>query len=284
MPEDEPEFGTLWEHLSGAGRSLRNYGETLEVEGEDERIGTDPEGQRLALNAPVPEPVFVSTDRDFPTINQGIPDQLRYAEFAKDFGGLLAKGEAPALTVIRLPLDHTANPRVGDGYPYRASYVADNDLALGKIVALISHSSIWKDSAIFVTEDDAQGGVDHVDAHRSVLLVMSPYVRAGVVSHRHSSMPSIQKTIYELLGAGPLNLEDALAADLSDMFTTTPDLRPFTAVASDPRIFDPGKARIAHPKTAAEKRDLSDIDDPREIRAEFHKKATQQTLSRPNAQ
>ncbi|HEY4046384.1 MAG TPA: bifunctional YncE family protein/alkaline phosphatase family protein [Acidobacteriaceae bacterium] len=284
MPEDEPEFGTLWEHLSGAGLSLRNYGETLEVEGNDERVGTDPEGQRLALNAPVPEPVFVSTDRAFPTINQGIPDQIRYTEFARDFSSLVARGEAPALTVIRLPLDHTAHPRPDDGYPYRASYIADNDLALGKITDLISHSTIWKDSAIFVTEDDAQGGVDHVDAHRSVLLVMSPYVRPGVVSHRHSSMPSIQKTIYELLGVGPLNLEDALATDLSDMFTDTPNLIPFMAVPADPRIFDPVKACVAHPKTAAEAHDLVDIDDPREIRAEFHKKATRQNLSRPNGQ
>jgi hypothetical protein len=79
--------------------------------------------------------------------------------------------------VIRLPNDHTAAPRPDDGYPYRASFVADNDLALGRIVAFLSKTSIWKDSALFVTEDDAQSGVDHVDAHRSVLLVASPWVK-----------------------------------------------------------------------------------------------------------
>jgi hypothetical protein len=121
--------------------------------------------------------------------------------------------------------------------------------------------------------------VDHVDAHRSVLLVISPWVRPGFVSHRYSSMPSIQKTMYELVGLGPLNLEDALAADLSDMFTDTPDLRPFTAAPSDPRIFDPGRARIAKPKTAAEAHALVDIDDAREIRADFHKKQTRQGLT-----
>ena len=211
MPEDEPQFGTLWEHLAGSGLTLRNYGESLEVEGNAERFGTEPEGQRLILNSPVLEPVFLSTDRAYSTINLGIPDQLRYQEFAKDFTSLVAKGRAPAVTMIRLGNDHTGAPRPGDGYPYRASYVADNDLALGKIIETISHSAIWKDSAIFVTEDDAQGGVDHVDAHRSVLLVISPWVRQGYVSHRYSSMPSIQKTMYELLGLGPLNLEDALA-------------------------------------------------------------------------
>ncbi|MBI3721362.1 MAG: hypothetical protein HY248_02320, partial [Fimbriimonas ginsengisoli] len=80
-------------------------------------------------------------------------------------------------------------------------------------------------------------------------------------------------TIYELLGLGPLNLEDALAADLSDMFSETPDLTPFTAETADPRIFKPSEARIAHPKTAAEAKKLRDIDNPREIAEEFHKKA-----------
>jgi hypothetical protein len=186
---------------------------------------------------------------------------------------VLAKGDAPSLIVIRLPCDHTAGPRAADGYPDRGSYVADNDLALGKIVDFLSHSAIWKDSAMFVTEDDAQGGVDHVDAHRSVLLAMSPYIRKGVVSHRHSSMGSIQKTAYELLGLGPLNLEDRLAADLSDMFAATPDLAPYAAVNSDLRVFDPAKARIARPKNAEQARELLDCDDPKEIEAEFKREA-----------
>lgn len=280
MPEDEPQFGTLWEHIAGSDLTIRNYGEGLEVEGNDERVGTDPEGQRLILNAPLLEPVFLSTDRAFPTINLGIPDQIRYQEFARDFTALVTRGKLPSVILIRLPNDHTMNPRPGDGYPYRASYVADNDLALGKIVDAISHSSIWKDSAIFVTEDDAQGGVDHVDAHRSVLLVISPWVRPGYVSHRPTSMPSIQKTMYELLGLGPLNLEDALAADLGDMFTNAIDLEPFSVVAADPRIFDPDKARVAHPKTAAEKRELTDIDDAKEIRKDFHSRQTRKSLKK----
>ncbi len=273
MPEDEPEFGTLWEHIAESGLAIRNYGEGLEVEGGEEIDGSAPSGQRMVLNAPVPQPVFTSSDRDFPTFNLGIPDQFRYAEFAKDFAKFLGKGDAPALIVIRLPCDHTASPRARDGYPDRGSYVADNDLALGKIVELVSHSAIWKDSAIFVTEDDAQGGVDHVDAHRSVLLAISPYIRKGVVSHRRSSMASIQKTTYELLGLGPLNLEDRLSADLSDMFTATPDLAPYAAVPADPRIFDPAKARLARPKNAEQARELLDCDDPKEIDAEFRREA-----------
>lgn len=272
MPEDEPEYGSLWEHIAGARLSIRNYGEGLELEGSDEREGTEPEGQRLLLNAPVPKPVFESSDRAYPTFNMGIPDQFRYREFAKDFDRMVAKGKTAALTVIRLPNDHTSDARPQDGYPYRASFVADNDLALGKIVDKISHSPIWNDSAIFAIEDDAQDGGDHVDAHRSPLLVISPHAPRGFVSHRHSSMPSIQKTIYELLGLGPLNLEDALAADLSDMFTDQLDPAPFTSLPSDARVFDPAHARFAKPKTKEEARRLREADNSREIQAEFHKK------------
>jgi YVTN family beta-propeller protein len=279
MPEDEPEFGSLWEHVASSNLRLRNYGEGLEVEGNSELAGSEPSGQRLALNSPVPNAIYESTDRLFPTFNLGIPDQYRFEEFKKDFQRVLLRGDTPALVVIRLPGDHTASPRPADGYPYRASYVADNDLALGKIMDFISHSSIWRESAVFVTEDDAQGGVDHVDAHRSVLLAMSPYIRNGAISHRRSSMVSIQKTMYELLGLGPLNLEDALSADLGDMFTQEPDFTPFTVVPSDYRIFDPAKARLARPKTAAEARALLDCDDSREIAKEFHKKSRPRTKS-----
>ncbi|MGO4213097.1 alkaline phosphatase family protein, partial [Terriglobus sp. YAF25] len=250
------------------------YGEGLELEGGDEREGTEPEGQRLYLNSPVPQPVFVSSDRQFPTFNMGIPDQYRYNEFQRDFTARSKTGYQPALTVIRLPNDHMSKPRPADGYPYRSSFVADNDLALGKIVDTISHSAIWKDTAIFVVEDDAQGGVDHVDAHRSPVLVISPYTKRGYISHRHTSMASVQKTIYELLNLGPLNLEDALSADLSDSFTSTPDLTPYTFVPSNTHIFDPRRARTAHPKTAAEKAELLDCDDPVELDREIHRKST----------
>ena len=280
MPEDEPEFGTLWEHIANSGLTIRNYGEGLEVEGGDEIYGSQPTGQRVVLNAPIPQPVFTSSDRNFPTFNLGIPDQYRYDEFAKDFTAVLTSGNIPSLIVIRLPCDHTAGPRARDGYPDRASYVADNDLALGKIMDFLSHSSIWKDSAVFVTEDDAQGGVDHVDAHRSVLLAMSPYIHKGSISHRHTSMTSIQKTTYELLGLGSLNLEDRLAADLSDVFTVTPDLTPYDAVPADAKVFDPTKARLARPKNAEQARELLDCDDPKEIEAEFRREARKAAAQR----
>jgi len=274
MPEDEPQFGSLWEHIANAkDRGILNYGEGLELEGSDERAGAEPEGQRLRLNAPLPLPVFESSDRRFPTFNLGIPDQLRVDEFENDFKRRLAQGNVPALIVIRLPNDHTADPRMEDGYPYRASYVADNDLALGRIVAFLSRTKIWKDSAVFVTEDDAQGGVDHVDAHRSVLLVASPWVKPGAIAHQHSSMGSIMRTIDELLGLGSLNLEDALAGNLDEIFDVTPHMEPFLVRPPDKRVFNPAKARVARPKTPKQAADLRDMDDPEMIRKQLETSA-----------
>ncbi len=271
MPEDEPQYGSLWEHAAASGKGILNYGEGLEVEGNAELPGSEPEGQRLFLNAPLPRPVFEASDRRYPTFNLGIPDQYRVDEFERDFRKRLAAGTVPALVVIRLPNDHTADPRPEDGYPYRASYVADNDLALGRIVIFLAGTRIWKDSAVFVTEDDAQGGVDHVDAHRSVLLVASPWVKPGAVSHEHTSMGSITRTMDELLGLGPLNLEDALAGEIGGIFDTAAHMDPFVAQPADARVFDPAKARLARPRTKEEAAALRDVDDPDVIRKEMEK-------------
>jgi len=271
MPEDEPQFGSLWEHIAAGGLGLFNYGEGLELEGNAEIAGAEPEGQRLFLNSPLPKPVFEASDRRYPTFNLGIPDQFRVAEFERDFRLKLAAGKVPALIVIRLPNDHTMEARPADGYPYRASYVADNDLALGRIVEFLSKTSIWKDSAFFVTEDDAQNGVDHVDAHRSILLVASPWVKPGSVSHQHTSMGSITRTIDELLGLGPMNLEDALAGEITGVFDRAPHAEPYRVRAADPRVFVAAKAKFARPKTKAEAEALQDVDDADEIRKEMEK-------------
>ena len=280
MPEDEPQFGSLWEHIAASGKGILNYGEGLEIEGNGELPGTQPEGQRLFLNSPLPMPVFESSDRRYPTFNLGIPDQFRVEEFERDFRKKLAQGKVPALIVIRLPDDHTAEPRPADGYPYRASYVADNDLALGRIVEFLSNTSIWKDSAFFVTEDDAQGGVDHVDAHRSILLVAGPWVKPGTVSHGHASMGSITRTIDELLGLGSLNLEDALAGEITGVFDSEPHMEPYAARNADARVFVRKKARFAKPKTEKEAAELRDVDDADEIRHEIEKSGSK--LHRPH--
>ena len=271
MPEDEPQFGSLWEHVANSGQGILNYGEGLEVEGNSEMPGTEPEGQRLFLNAPVPKPIFESSDRQYPTFNMGIPDQYRADEFIKDFQRRMEQGKIPGLIVIRLPDDHTAEPRPADGYPARASYVADNDLALGRLVEYLSKTPIWKDSAMFVTEDDAQNGVDHVDAHRSILMVASPWIVPGTVSHQHTSMGSIIRTVNELLGLSPMNLEDALAGDVTGIFGMELHETPYVAEAADPRIFEPGRAKLARPRTKKQAAELLDMDDADEIHHQMEK-------------
>jgi len=121
--------------------------------------------------------------------------------------------------------------------------VADNDFALGRMVEFLSHTPWWREMAIFITEDDAQGGRDHIDAHRTVLLAVGPHFKKNYVSHTHSSFPGLLKTIFRLLRLPPLNLFDATASDLADCFTGMPDFAAYEALPEDPRLFDPAKAR-----------------------------------------
>ncbi len=240
-PEDYLEAGSLWDHLARHNITFRDYGEGLS--GQDDE-GWKPTGLRLGVNAPLPGPLFANTSRIYPTFNTSIPDQYRFEQFQKEFDERYVHGlqPLPQFIYIWLPNDHTATPRPADGYAYHASYVADNDLALGKLIDLFSHSKFWPETAIFITEDDAQNGRDHVDAHRSVLLVVSPFSRRSV-SHTHASMLSILKTMERILGLPPLNQYDAATSDLADSFTNIPDLSPYVALPSDTSIFDPAKAR-----------------------------------------
>jgi len=270
FPETYLEAGSLWEHLARHHVTFRNYGEDLEgLPGAND--GPPPSGVRESVNVPIPEVLFENTSHDYATFDTSIPDQYRFAQFRREFDVRYASGKEPLpqFLYIWLPNDHTAKPRPSEGYPLTASYVADNDLALGKLVELFSHSSFWKDTAIFVTEDDAQDGRDHIDAHRSLLLVISPYARRGV-SHVHTSMASILKTFNLLLGLPPLNQYDAAATDLSDCFTGEPDLTPYDALPSDPRVFDPAKAVV--PGTEMQARPSEPFDDPATIRRELRRR------------
>jgi len=271
LPEDYLEAGSLWDHLARQGKTFRNYGEGLMGDIDD---GYEPTGLRLGINIPIPGPLFANTCRTYPMFNTSIPDQYRFEQFKKDFVDRYVTGQQPMpqFIYIWLPNDHTAKPRPEDGYAYRASYVADNDLALGKIIDLLSHSKFWADTAVFVTEDDAQNGRDHVDAHRSVLLVVSPYSRRSV-SHVHTSMLSILKTTELILGLPPLNQYDAAASDLADSFTDVPDVTPSVGLPSDLSIFDPAKAvdplyRVNKGQTLPPSEPL---DNPARIRQEMDK-------------
>jgi hypothetical protein len=148
----------------------------------------------------------------------------------------------PALITVIIPNDHGAGERPEAGYPFRESYMADNDLAVGRIVEYLSHTPYWKNMLIVITEDDAQNGVDHIDAHRSLLMLASPWVKENYVSHGHYSFGSIFKTFWNILGIPYLNQYDAGATDLADFFSDTPNYKAYTALDCDPRVFNPQKA------------------------------------------
>jgi YVTN family beta-propeller protein len=242
-PEDYPEEGALWQHLDRHHIPFRNYGEGFEFAGTDESAGMKPTGARVPVNVPMPEPLFLNTSRLYPGFNMTIPDQYRADVFLKDLHQWsTGQGSMPRFIFVLLPNDHGTEPRHDRGYPWLESYMADNDLALGRIVEGLSQSPFWKEMAVFVTEDDAQAGRDHIDAHRSLCLAIGPYAKRGYVSRRHLSIASITKTIYRLLGLPYLHLYDAATSDLADLFALEPDFTPYHALPSDPRIFDPAKA------------------------------------------
>ena len=243
-PEDYNEAGSLWDHLDRHGVDFYNFGFGVIFEPSFFADSLKSFGIRYFVNYPMPAPMFSRTSRIYPTFNTAIPDQFRVSQFIREFREKwLGQGKElpPVLTVI-LPNDHGSDERPKAGYPFRESYMADNDLAVGRIVEFLSHTPYWKNMAIIITEDDAQNGVDHIDAHRSVLMVISPYAKKNYVSKVHYSFGSLFKTFWNILGLPYLNQYDAGATDLSDMFTETPDFIPYEALPSDLRIFDPQKA------------------------------------------
>ncbi len=167
-------------------------------------------------------------DHEYPVFDLGIPDQYRTDIWLKSFEQSEKTGNLPSLSMLWMPDDHTAG--VGSGDPDPVAEVADNDLAVGRIVSTISHSKFWDSSAIFVVEDDTQNGVDHVDGHRGPLLIASPYAKRGFIDNTYYTQLNVVKTIEQILGIAPMNQEDRAATPMYDAFTNTPDDTPYTLV------------------------------------------------------
>jgi hypothetical protein len=243
-PEDYNESGSMWDHLERNKIDFFNFGFSVMFEPAFYDESFKKTGIKQFANFPVPTPIFSRSSRQYATYNMAIPDQYRVSQFIREFDGKwIGKDKTmPQMLTVIIPNDHGANERPEAGYPFRESYMVDNDLAVGRIVEYLSHTPYWNDMAIFITEDDAQNGVDHIDAHRSVLMVVSPYAKKKYISKGHYSFGSIFKTFWDILGLPYLNQYDAGASDLSDMFTGIPDFTPYTALAPDIRIFDPQKA------------------------------------------
>ncbi|MGE7433018.1 bifunctional YncE family protein/alkaline phosphatase family protein [Kitasatospora sp. NPDC001175] len=233
--------GFLWTGAQAAGQDVRDYGEfhqfLTKPDGASwqnlycDAKNMDATGQDSAYplksSSPIPSLNSVSVP-GFPKFDLEVPDQYRYQIWKRDF-----EQNGPAnLNTLWLSSDHTGGPASP------AAQVADNDLAVGKIVDEISHSEYWKDSAIFVVEDDSQAGLDHVDGHRAPIQIISPWAQHGTVDSRYYSQITMIRTIEQILGIHPMNQKDSAASPMATAFTDKPDFTSFTAVPNRTALTD----------------------------------------------
>jgi len=211
-----PANGYIWDRAAARGLSYRSYGEFIKN------------------GATVDEPSTTSIetlkghfDPKFRGYDLNYPDVKRADRFLEELAGFEKTGDLPNLVILRLPNDHTSGTRPGG--PTVSAMVADNDLALGRVVEGLSKSRFWPNMAIFVVEDDAQNGSDHIDAHRTVALAISPYIKKHSVDSTMYSTTSMIRTMGLILGFEPLSQFDAAARPMANSFTLTPDLAPYTA-------------------------------------------------------
>lgn len=228
--------GFIWDNVLLHGLSFRNYGEMSKTEPvpNDARFQTIYEdyvskGGKVSFQ----HTISIDTLRRYscpksPGWNMRIPDLIRADVFLEEFQEFEKKGEWPNLIIIFLPSDHTSGTR--PGAPTPRAQVADNDLALGRIVERISKSQFWPKTCIFVNEDDPQNGFDHVDGHRSICLVVSPYTKRGKVVSKFYNQTSVLHTMERILGLPPMNQMDALAPLMADCFTRTADFKAYNCL------------------------------------------------------
>ncbi len=245
-PASAPPAGYLWTNALMAGVTLRNYGMWIE------------NNQALTGVARVRDPALAPyTDRNFVGFTLDYSDQKRADEFLREFSEYLQKGNLPRLLLLRLPNDHTAGTAAGKLTP--KALVADNDYGLGRIVEAISRSPLWNRIAIFVLEDDAQNGPDHVDSHRSPAFLLSAWSKRGFVDSSHYTTASMLRTIELILGLRPMTQFDAAATPMSNCFAQRADPRPY--IAEKPRVSLEERNPSAAPGAAASARmDFSEED------------------------
>ncbi len=250
-PEDYAEIGGLWEALERQNVSFYNFGEANETAHTREEWYDTNTGGAHGVMVPMQKALFTRTSHDYAGFNMNIPDQYRMDQFEREFTEkwITGKETMPSLIAIQIPNDHGASLRPEDGYSHTQSFMVDNDLALGRILHFLSRTKYWKDMLVIITEDDPQGGVDHVDAHRSILMMAGPYVKRGYVSHTHANFGSVLKTIYNILGVQYVNQFDVTASLLQDFFTSAPDFSPYTMEKHDTRMFDADLAMKKYNKT-----------------------------------
>lgn len=244
-PTSRPPGGYLWDAARKAAVSFRLYGEWTENP-EDPRQPVRPRVKELEDHV---APSYRNFDLNY-------SDRRRAEEWLREFREFEKNGNLPQLQIVRLPNDHTAGTRPGAWTP--RAMVADNDMALGRIVEAVTRSRYWKETAIFVLEDDAQNGPDHVDSHRSIALVISPYAKRGAVDSTMYSTVSVLRTIELILGLPPLTQHDAAATPMFAAFTDKPDFRSYTAVKPEVNLNERNPPEAPGPAASA-RMDFSDV-------------------------
>ena len=224
-----PAGGYLWDRCAEAGVSYRSYGEWTQ---EAKKAGEPSKARVKALEGHF-DPLFRGWDLSY-------PDQKRADRFIDELRRYERDGGFPSLVILRLPNDHTAG--TDEGKPTPRAYVADNDLALGRVVEAVSQSKFWKETALFVVEDDAQNGPDHVDCHRSVALVISPYTKHRQVDSMLYSTSSMLRTMELILGLKPMSQFDAAAHPMYHSFQPKPDLSAYEHVVPEVDLGEKNKA------------------------------------------
>ena len=215
-----PTNGYIWEAVQKKGLSYRSYGEFVDVEGDSVKIK---------------HPALVGhVDKLFKPWDLAYSDTLRAAEFIRELHEFEKKGDFPNFMIMHLPNDHTSG--TSPGYPVPRAMVAQNDLALGMIVEEITKSKFWPGTAIFVIEDDAQNGPDHVDAHRSIALVVSPFTKRGYVDHTLYDTAGMLRTMELILGLNPMSQYDAAAYPMIDCFKNNPDFKGYKKIVPNVRL------------------------------------------------
>lgn len=231
--------GFIWDNVLKNGLTFRNYGEFVDAvikpEGatfteiyNDFKNGTNKISIKAEANLEQLIPYLCPTYIGFPN---KVPDVYRAEEFIKELREFEKNNNFPNFIIMLLPNDHTSGTRPGMPTPRAA--VADNDLALGQIVEAVSHSKFWNETCIFVTEDDPQAGLDHVDGHRTVGMVISPYTKRNEVVSTYYSQINMVRTMENILGIPPMNQFDLSAEPMFDCFTETPDFTPYKAVKNN---------------------------------------------------
>ncbi len=275
-PEDFGEIGGLWEALERSKVSFYNFGEANETAHVRDEWYDTKTGASHVVMVPMQKALFKRTSLNYAGFNLNIPDQYRMDQFEKEFTDRWIKGreKLPSFLAMQVPNDHCAGKRPADGYFYPHSFMADNDLAVGRILHFLSRTKYWKQMLVIITEDDPQGGSDHIDAHRSILMMEGPYVKKGYVSHNHANFGSILKTIYNILNVKYVNQFDVTASLLQDFFTDKPDFTPYTLEKHDSRIFNADLAMKRYNKTIDWQKIEKgpDMDDEENERLEHDKK------------